>query len=134
MWQKAFPFIVLIITLILWLPYRLIKTKKKKYVQALQETVWVENIDKVSHDDIRTAMVTADKELNTTTIREDTYNFFVEEFVKAYVTFLNESSLSKQTKIKKINETKEKLTMNFEVLGLEKLDEAKDKLSGNVEL
>lgn len=133
-WEKALPFVVLAITLILWLPHRFLKKKKKNYVELMKETVWVENVDKVDYEAIRQAMVTTDKQLNTTSIREETYNFFVEEFVKAYSLYLNESSFSKNTKIKKLNDAKIKLAMKFEVPALVGLDEAKDKLEGNVEL
>ena len=129
---QTLPFILLAVTLVLWIPHRFVKSRKNKYVEEMKKTVWIETIDNVTHNEIRSAMVEADKVSNTTQIREETYNFFAEEFVKAYTNFLNESTLSKQAKVRKLSDAKSKLTMKFTVDALEKIDEAIDKLEGNV--
>lgn len=129
-----FPIIVLVFTIVLVAPTYFIRKKYKAYTQKMKEDISVDNILTKTNEDIKKYMVTADIEVQTTSVREQTYAYFVEQFTKELITDLNNSNETTAKKIKKLEQVKTILTMKFEVKSLEKIDEAIAKLKGNVTL
>ncbi len=129
-----FPIIVLVFTIALTAPTYFIRKKYKSYTQKMKEDISVDNILTKTNEDIKRYMVAADIEVKTTSLREQTYTYFVEQFTKELITGLNNSTETTAQKIKKLEQVKEILTMKFDVKALEKLDEAIAKLKGDVTL
>ena len=129
---EFYPFFLLFITISLMLPNQVLKKRKKQYLQMMKKNIWLENYKNITNDQIRTWMVTIDKECRTTSIREITYNSFADSFVEAFLEELNESDLGNRAKVNRIEKVRVLLTMNFEVAAVTKLKEAIDKLEGKV--
>lgn len=132
--MNYFPFFLLIATGLLVLPSRILKKRQDKYTEKMKENIWIDNFTEVSKDELKTNMVQADNEVGTTEIRQQTYNYFADQFVESLIENLNNATLSNAQKAEKITQAIDFLEMNFEVKAIQKLETAKDKLQGNVAL
>lgn len=129
-----FPFILLGVTIALVIPSRFLKKRYQKYTERMKEFIWVDNFTDITKGALKTKMVEIDEEIGTTQVREESYNFFVEQFVESLLSDLNNATISNAKKIEKIQKAQTLFEMNFDVPALSKLEESKNKLRGNVKI
>ena len=132
--MQYFPFVMIAATILLVMPSRFIKKKYQKYTEKMKEFVWIDNYTEITKSELKAMMVKIDQELGTTKVREDSFNFFADQFVDSLLNDLNNITISNAAKIKKLHQANDLLEMNFETPARLKIREAIDKLQGNIKI